>query len=155
MTKDKETIPVAAAIIRHKNAVLATKRGYGPYKGGWEFPGGKIEPGETPGQAVLREIREELAAEITVRELVGIIEYDYPDFHLKMHCFLCERKADDIVLKEHEAAIWLTEDTIDEVEWLPADRMIIPRVKLLMKSGRFEKEAAAVTGAERRQGESI
>lgn len=122
-------IQVVAAVIRHNNAVFATQRGYGPYKGKWEFPGGKMEPGETMEQALVREIREELAVEVTMVAWVAAVEYDYPEFHLRMHCFLCEIKEGEPVLLEHEAARWLTRETIEEVDWLPADRVALPQIK--------------------------
>lgn len=122
---------VSAAIIKHQNTVLATQRGYGAYKDKWEFPGGKIEPGETPEQALVREIREELSVEITVGERIAVIEYDYPEFHLRMYCFLCEIMGGRPVLTEHEAARWLTRENIDEVDWLPADRAVLPQIKEL------------------------
>lgn len=119
MDNSMKTIKVSAAIIKREHSVFATQRGYGAQKGKWEFPGGKIEPGESPEQAVVREIREELAIEIIVQKLLTVVEYDYPDFHLQMYCFLCEiceRKAGRPVLREHEAARWLTRETIDEFE---------------------------------------
>lgn len=124
-----KTIRVAAAVIREGNAVFATARGYGEYKGQWEFPGGKIEPGETPQEALKREIQEELASEILVGELIDTIEYDYPTFHLSMDCFWCEIVNGDLVLKEHEAARWLTKEKLDEVEWLPADVTLIEKIR--------------------------
>ncbi len=125
----KKIIYVAAAVITHENAIFATQRGYGDFKGGWEFPGGKVEPGETPEQALKREIMEELGAEIEVGEWIDKIEYDYPAFHLSMDCFWCTVKSGRLVLKEHEAARWLTKDTLDSVDWLPADRSLLEKVK--------------------------
>ena len=116
-----KTVRVVAAVIRDNNRIFATQRGYGDLKGGWEFPGGKIEKGETPQEALKREICEELDTEILVGELIDTIEFDYPTFHLSMDCFWCEVVKGDLVLKEHEAAKWLNKNTIDEVEWLPAD----------------------------------
>ncbi len=121
-----KTIRVAAAVIKAENekgepVIFATQRGYGDFKGGWEFPGGKIEQGETPQQALVREIEEELETEIAVGELLDTVEYDYPAFHLSMDCFWAEILSGDLVLKEHEAARWLTREELDSVEWLPAD----------------------------------
>lgn len=120
---------VVAAVIRDNNRIFATQRGYGDLKGGWEFPGGKIEKGETPQEALKREICEELDTEILVGELIDTIEFDYPTFHLSMDCFWCEVVKGDLVLKEHEAAKWLNKNTIDEVEWLPADVTLIDVIK--------------------------
>lgn len=131
-----KTIQVSAAIIKHKNSILTTQRGYGPYKGGWEFPGGKIEPGETPQQALIREIREELDIEIAVGRLIDIVEYDYPEFHLKMYCFLCYVKKGRLVLKEHMAGKWLSAENIDYVEWLPADRKVVGKVREIITDRR-------------------
>lgn len=125
---ERKTINVAAAIIQNKNQIFATQRGYGAFKDGWEFPGGKIEKGETPRQALVREIKEELDTDIEVGELVDIVEYDYPDFHLTMHCFMCTVRSGKLVLKEHEAAKWLTRETLHSVEWLPADRDLINKL---------------------------
>ncbi|MDE5909734.1 MAG: 8-oxo-dGTP diphosphatase MutT [Lachnospiraceae bacterium] len=125
---DRKTIKVAAAIIKNQNHIFATQRGYGPFKDGWEFPGGKIEEGETPNQALIREIKEELDTEIEIGELVDIVEYDYPDFHLTMHCFMCTIKSGNLVLKEHEAAKWLTRETLHSVDWLPADKDLIDKI---------------------------
>lgn len=122
-------VRVVAAVIRNSNKIFATQRGYGDLKGGWEFPGGKIEEGETPQQALKREIREELDTEIEVGALVDTIEYDYPQFHLSMDCFWCEIITGKLVLKEHEAAKWLTRDELNSVEWLPADITIIDRIR--------------------------
>lgn len=123
-------IKVVAAVIKKDAKVFATQRGYGEFKDGWEFPGGKIEPGETPQEALKREIKEELDANIEVGELIDIVEYDYPNFHLSMQCFWCELKGDKIELKEHEAAKWLELDSkeLESVEWLPADRGVIEKI---------------------------
>ena len=129
-----KTIRVVAAIIRDGDRIFATQRGYGPMKDGWEFPGGKIEPGETQEQALKREIREELDAEIDVGESVSRIEYDYPDFHLSMDCFFCSLLSGSLTLKEHEAAKWLSPDELDSVSWLPADLSLIERIKAKMIS---------------------
>ena len=126
-------IRVVAAVIRNENRIFATQRGYGEYKDGWEFPGGKIEEGETPEQALKREIMEELDTEITVGELIDTIEYDYPNFHLSMDCFWCELVSGDLTLKEHEAAKWLDKNTLGSVSWLPADITLIDKIKAVLK----------------------
>lgn len=124
-----KTIRVVAAIIMDHGKVFATQRGYGEFKDGWEFPGGKIEADEAPEEAVIREIKEELDTEIEVIELLDTVEYDYPKFHLSMDCFVCHIKSGNLVLKEHEAAVWLTKDTLDSVDWLPADQGLIPKIR--------------------------
>ena len=129
-----KTVRVVAAVIKalNKNGepiIFATQRGYGDFKGGWEFPGGKIEEGETSQEALRREIMEELDTEILVGEMIDTIEYDYPTFHLSMDCFWCEIVKGDLVLKEHEAAKWLTRESIGSVEWLPADITILEKIK--------------------------
>ena len=124
-----KSINVVAAIIRDGNKIFATQRGYGDYKDGWEFPGGKIEQGETPQQALAREIKEELDTDIVVGNLLTTIEYDYPAFHLSMQCFWCRIVEGTPVLKEHEAARWLDIEHIDSVDWLPADQTIISLIK--------------------------
>lgn len=123
-----KTIKVAAAIIIHGDKIFVTQRGYGEFKGGWEFPGGKVEAGETSRQALVREIREELDTEIEVGDLFDTVEYDYPAFHLSMDCFLCKVKSGNLVLREHEAARWLTRETLDSVAWLPADLGLIEKL---------------------------
>ena len=128
-----KTIKVAAAIIIHDNQIFATQRGYGEFKDGWEFPGGKIEEGETPQEALAREIKEELDAEIEVKDFLETVEYDYPEFHLSMDCFFCTIKSGELVLKEHEAAKWLTAETLDSVDWLPADQALVQSIKKHME----------------------
>ena len=128
-----KTINVVAAIIHDGDKIFATQRGYGDYKDGWEFPGGKIEPGETPQQALAREIREELDMEIAVGDYLTTIEYDYPTFHLSMQCFWCTIEDGTPVLKEHEAARWLEVENLDSVDWLPADLSIIGLIKAVLK----------------------
>ncbi|MEY8284106.1 8-oxo-dGTP diphosphatase MutT [Lachnospiraceae bacterium 50-23] len=127
-----KTIRVAAAIIIENGKVFATQRGYGEFKDGWEFPGGKIEPDETPEAAIVREIREELDTEVEVVELLDTVEYDYPKFHLSMDCFICKIRSGDLVLKEHEAAKWLTKETLGSVEWLPADLGLVEKIGVYM-----------------------
>ncbi|MDO5391920.1 MAG: 8-oxo-dGTP diphosphatase MutT [Eubacteriales bacterium] len=123
-----KTIRVVAAIIIDHGKVFATQRGYGEFKDGWEFPGGKIEVGETPEDAIVREIKEELDTEIQVMEWLDTVEYDYPKFHLSMDCFICKIKTGDLILKEHEAAKWLTKENLDSVDWLPADQGLIEKI---------------------------
>lgn len=132
-----KTIRVVAAVIQAVNEngapiIFATQRGYGDFKDGWEFPGGKIEESETAEQALIREIREELETEITVGALIDTVEYDYPTFHLSMDCFWCEIVRGDLVLKEHEAARWLTKEELHSVEWLPADIGLIDKIGMEM-----------------------
>lgn len=124
-----KTVRVVAAIIINDGKVFATQRGYGECKDGWEFPGGKIDAGETPEEALVREIKEELDTEVKVKELLETVEYDYPKFHLSMDCFICKIKAGELVLKEHEASQWLTKETLDSVEWLPADLGLIEKIE--------------------------
>lgn len=124
-----KTIRVAAAIILQEGSVFATQRGYGKWKDWWEFPGGKIEENETPQEALVREIREELDTEIAVGDLFDTVEYDYPDFHLSMKCYICTVVSGNLVLKEHEAARWLNRENLDSVDWLPADLDLIRKLK--------------------------
>lgn len=128
-----KTIEVVAAVIKREGKIFATQRGYGEFEGGWEFPGGKMEAGETPQEALVREIMEELDTEIEVGELIDTVEYDYPKFHLTMHCFFCTVKTGHLVLKEHEAAKWLTLETLDTVDWLPADQGLIEKIHCHLK----------------------
>ena len=122
-------IEVVAAIIRKGDRIFATQRGYGEWKDWWEFPGGKMEAGETPEEALVREIREELSAEISVDEFLCTVEYDYPAFHLTMHCYLCSLVTEALHLNEHEAAKWLAKDELDSVDWLPADVKVVKTIK--------------------------
>ena len=128
-----KTIRVVAAVICRENEIFATARGYGEFKGGWEFPGGKIEEGETPQQALVREIKEELDTDIEVGELIDTIEYDYPTFHLSMDCFWAKVVSGNLDLKEASASKWLTREQLDSVEWLPADVTLIEKLKKKMK----------------------
>ena len=129
-----KTIYVAAAIIHNGNKIFATQRGYGDFKGFWEFPGGKIEQGESPEDALRREILEELDTHIAIEQRVTTIEWDYQQFHLTMHCFWCHVESGSLTLKEHQAACWLTTDELDSVEWLPADKDILSKIKVLLQS---------------------
>lgn len=136
-----KTVKVVATIIKAVNEngetiIFATQRGYGDFKGGWEFPGGKIESGETPQEALKREIIEELDTEVSVGELMDTVEYDYPQFHLSMDCFWCQIVRGNLVLKEHEAARWLTKDELNNVEWLPADITLIEKIRNLLSMTR-------------------
>ena len=132
METSRKTINVVAALIRDGKRVFATARGYGNYKGWWEFPGGKVEPGESPEDALMREIKEELDSEISVDEYISTIEYDYPEFHLSMRCYWCSLILGNLVLKEAEDAKWLDVETIDSVKWLPADITLIDEIKKRM-----------------------
>ncbi len=124
-----KTVKVVAAVIMADGKIFAAQRGYGTYKDGWEFPGGKIEPGETPQEALVREIKEELDTEIEVGKPIGTIEYDYPDFHLSMDCFWCKVIKGNLSLLEAEASRWLTKEELDQVDWLPADLTIIEQIR--------------------------
>ena len=133
-----KTVKVVAAVITASNEngekmIFATARGYGELKGGWEFPGGKVEPGETPQAALKREIMEELETEIEVGDLIETIKYDYPTFHLSMDCFWAQIVKGDLVLREHEAAKWLTKEQLESVDWLPADLGLVEKVRVGMK----------------------
>lgn len=134
MQNPRKQIEVVAAIITEKGKIFATQRGYGAFKDGWEFPGGKIESGETPEQALKREIREELDTEIEVGELFDTVEYDYPDFHLILHCYICTVKSGNLMLKEHKAAKWLSRENLGSVDWLPADIGLIEKLKRILKT---------------------
>ena len=123
-----QTIEVVAAIIIKEGQVFATQLGYGEFQGWWEFPGGKMEAGESPQEALKREIREELDADVLVKELLETVEWDYPNFHLTMHCFICSLLSESIHLNEHEAATWLTHETLRSVKWLPADEILLDKI---------------------------
>ena len=132
MFVERKRIEVVAAVIRRDGAIFATQRGYGAYKDWWEFPGGKMEPGETPQEALVREIREELDAEIEVGCLFRTVEWDYPEFHLTLHCFLCTLTSEALHLNEHEAARWLRREDLRSVAWLPADLQLLPELDGLL-----------------------
>ena len=131
-------VTVSGAIIlrtnpdTNKKEIFATQRGYGDYKDGWEIPGGKLESGETPEACIVREIREELATEIKVERILGVVDYDYPNFHLTMHCILCTIVSGDLKLLEHEAAKWLSKETLRSVDWLPADQLILDKIEKIL-----------------------
>ena len=127
-------IEVVAAIIRKDDKIFATQRGYGEWKDWWEFPGGKMEAGESPEEALKREIREELSTDISVDDLLCTMEYDYPKFHLTLHCYLCSLLSETLRLNEHEAARWLTKDELDSVRWLPADLEVVDMISQIMKT---------------------
>ena len=131
--QDMKMIEVVAAIIIKDGKVFATQRGYGEFQGWWEFPGGKIENGECPEEALVREIHEELDAEISVGELLETVEWDYPNFHLTMHCFICNLLSESVHLNEHEAATWLTHETLRSVKWLPADEILLDKIAEYLK----------------------
>ena len=128
-----KTIEVVAAIIIKDGHVFATQRGYGEWQGWWEFPGGKMEAGESPQEALRREIREELDAEISVGDFLETVEWDHPNFHLTMHCFVCSLLSESLRLNEHEAATWLTLDTLNSVKWLPADEILLDKIAESLK----------------------
>lgn len=131
-------VTVSGAIIlrtnpeTNKKEILATQRGYGDYKDGWEIPGGKLEPGESPEQCIEREIQEELATEVKAEKILGVVDYDYPNFHLTMHCILCTIVSGYFKLLEHEAARWLSKDTLRSVDWLPADQLILDKIEAIL-----------------------
>ncbi|MBO4858922.1 MAG: (deoxy)nucleoside triphosphate pyrophosphohydrolase [Treponema sp.] len=131
-------VTVSGAIIlrtnptTHKNEIFATQRGYGDWEGWWEIPGGKLEQNETPEQCIVREIREELATEVRAEKILGVIDYDYPTFHLTMHCILCTIISGELKLLEHESARWLTKETLRSVDWLPADQLILDKIEQLL-----------------------
>lgn len=127
-----KTIEVVAAVIRKGTLLFATQRGYGAFKDGWEFPGGKIEPGETKEDALIREIQEELNTTIQIEQFIQTVECDYPDFHLVMHCFLCHVVKGNLEMLEHEASMWGTLDTLETLDWLPADRLVLPAIRECM-----------------------
>lgn len=133
----KEVIVSGAVILRtnpetNQKEIFATQRGYGDYKDGWEIPGGKLEPGETPEECIVREIREELATKVRAERILGVVDYDYPTFHLTMHCILCTIVSGKLQLLEHEAAKWVNKETLRSVDWLPADRLILDRIEELL-----------------------
>ncbi len=131
-----KTVNVVAAIIIKDKKIFATQRGYGEFKDGWEFPGGKVEKGETPENAIVREIKEELDTEIKVKEYFDTVEYDYPNFHLSMKCYICSVLSGKLELLEHEAAKWLDKDSLDSIAWLPADLGLVDKLKDYLSKNR-------------------
>ena len=129
-----KTIEVVAAVIIRDGEIFATRRGYGEFQGWWEFPGGKMEAGESPQEALKREIREELDADVEVKELLETVEWDYPNFHLTMHCFICSLLSESLHLNEHEEAAWLTHGTLRSVKWLPADEGILAKIESVVST---------------------
>ena len=133
-----KTVIVSGAVILRTNPatdkkeIFATQRGYGDYKDGWEIPGGKLEPGETPEACIIREIKEELDTEVKAEKILGVVDYDYPNFHLTMHCILCTIVSGDLKLLEHEAAKWVSKETLRSVDWLPADKLILDKIEQLL-----------------------
>ena len=127
-------IEVVAAIIQREGAYFATQRGYGEFEGMWEFPGGKIEAGESSEDALKREIQEELGIDITINKFLCTTDYDYPSFHLTMHCYLCRIESGEIELREHKSALWLTAELLDSIEWLPADKEVVDKLKSIINS---------------------
>lgn len=143
-----KTIEVVAAIIYQDGKILATQRGYGDFKDGWEFPGGKIEPGETAQEAIVREIKEELAVTIHPEKLITTVEYDYPKFHLTMHCFFASLEEGHLSLLEHEAMKWLTKDELDTVSWLPADVKVVQKLKeTVFTNTFFDRESSIIVSS--------
>ena len=133
----KQVIVSGAIILRtnpntNKKEIFATQRGYGDFKDGWEIPGGKIEPGETPEQCIVREIKEELNTDVKAEKILGVVDYDYPNFHLTMHCILCTIISGDLQLLEHEAAKWVSKENLRSVEWLPADQLILDKIEEIL-----------------------
>ena len=133
----KQVIVSGAVILRtnpqtNQKEIFVTQRGYGDYKDGWEIPGGKLEPGETPEECIVREIREELATEVRAERILGVVEYDYPTFHLTMHCILCSIVSGELKLLEHEAAKWVNKETLRSVDWLPADKLILDKIEEIL-----------------------
>ena len=128
-----KTINVVAAVIRDEDKVLATARGYGEYKGWWEFPGGKIESGETPKEALVREIQEELDIHVEINEYITTVEYDYPQFHLSMQCYFCNRLSGNLTLKEAESSMWLSKEQLNSVKWLPADMILLDYIRVFLE----------------------
>ena len=128
--RTREVLTGSTSVVQKE--IFATQRGYGDYKDGWEIPGGKLEPGESPEQCIEREIREELATEVKAEKILGVIDYDYPNFHLTMHCILCSIVSGDLKLLEHEAAKWVTKETLRSVDWLPADQLILDKIEEIL-----------------------
>lgn len=140
-----KTIEVVAAIIRKGDKIFATQRGYGDFKDWWEFPGGKMEAGESPEAALIREIREELSTEISVDKFLHTVEWDYPKFHLTMHCFMCSLLSEALHLNEHEAARWLSRDDLRSVNWLPADEILLPLIEKELDTGYASSQDARMS----------